>query len=42
MKRKIDENKVFAFIGRAVVLFALWASTVWGVFWCFENCITIL
>ena len=35
MKRKIDPNKVYAFIGRAVVYSSLYVVTVAGTVWAF-------
>lgn len=39
--RKIDKNKVYAFIGRTVVFMSIWATAVLGFVWSVENCITI-
>ncbi len=33
--KKIDQNKVYAFIGRAVVYIGLYASAVAGTVWAF-------
>lgn len=33
--KKIDKNKVYAFIGRAVVYIGLYASAVAGTVWAF-------
>ena len=35
MKSKIDKNKVYAFIGRAVVYSTLYLSAVAGTIWAF-------
>ena len=35
MKRKIDPNKVYAFLGRAVVYSALYFTAVAGTIWAF-------
>jgi hypothetical protein len=35
MKRKIDINKVYKFIGKAVVYSTLYAGTVMGLVWAF-------
>lgn len=35
MKRRIDKNKVYAFIGRAVVYITGWALAVVGTAWAF-------
>lgn len=35
MKRKLDKNKVYAFIGRAVVYSSLYVATVLGSVWAF-------
>lgn len=35
MKRKIDKNKVYAFIGRVVVYGGLYVATVYGFIWAF-------
>ena len=35
MKRKIDKNKVYALIGRAVVYSGLYVATVFGTIWAF-------
>ena len=35
MKRKIDPNKVYAFIGRAVVYSSLYVAAVVGTVWAF-------
>ncbi len=39
--KKIDKNKIYAFIGRAVVFTSAWATVVLGLVWSVENCITI-
>ena len=41
MKRKLDKNKVYAFMGRITVELGLWAGTVLSAVWAFENCITV-
>ena len=41
MKRKLDTNKIYAFIGRITVGLVLWAGTVLSMVWAFENCITV-
>ncbi len=41
MKRKINPNKVYAFIGRAVVYASIWALSVTGIFYAVTNCITV-
>lgn len=33
--KKIDKNKVYAFIGRAVVYIGLYAGVVLGIIWAF-------
>ena len=33
--KKIDKNKVYAFIGRAVVYTSVWAMAVYGSVWAF-------
>ena len=35
MKRKIDPNKVYAFLGRAVIYSALYFTAVAGTIWAF-------
>lgn len=35
MKRKLDKNKVYAFIGRAVVYSTIYAGSVAGFVWAF-------
>ena len=35
MKRKLDKNKVYAFIGRAVVYSTIYFGTVVGSIWAF-------
>lgn len=35
MKRKLDKNKIYAFIGRAVVYSSLYVATVLGSVWAF-------
>ena len=35
MKRKLDKNKIYAFIGQAVVYSALYFTTVVGTIWAF-------
>lgn len=39
--KRIDRNKVYAFMGRAVVYTAGWALAVAGVFYTVTNCITV-
>ena len=38
---RFDKNKVYKFIGQAVVWTSLWATAVLSVVWSVENCITI-
>lgn len=35
MKRKLDKQKIYAFIGQAVVYTTAWAITVSGIVWGF-------
>lgn len=35
MKRKLDKNKVYAFLGRAVVYSSLYIAAVAGTVWAF-------
>lgn len=35
MKRKLDKNKIYNFIGRAVVYSSLYVATVFGTVWAF-------
>ena len=35
MKRKLDKNKIYAFIGQAVVYSTLYVATVIGTVWAF-------
>ncbi len=35
MKRKLDPNKIYAFIGRAVVYSTIYVGTVVGCIWAF-------
>ena len=37
MKRKLDKNKVYQFIGQAVVYASIWAITVIGTAWAFTQ-----
>ena len=39
--KKIDKNKVYAFIGRAVVYGTLYIGTVLGTVWAFLECTTV-
>lgn len=39
--KRIDKNKVYAFIGRAVVYTTIWALAVVGMFYTVTNCITV-
>ena len=39
--KKIDKNKVYAFIGRAVVYSSLYIATVAGTIWAFLECTTV-
>ena len=41
MKRKIDPNKVYAFLGRAVVYSTLYISAVAGFVYSFLECTTV-
>ncbi len=41
MERKLDKNKVYAFIGRAVVYSSLYVVTVFGSVWAFLECTTV-
>ena len=41
MKRKLDSNKIYAFIGRAVAYSAIYVSAVLGTAWAFLECITV-
>lgn len=41
MKRRIDKNKVYAFIGQATVYTALWALSVTATVYAVCNCITV-
>lgn len=41
MKRKIDKNKVYAFIGRAITYTSIWALSVTGLYYAITNCITV-
>ncbi len=35
MKRKLDKNKVYAFIGQAVVYSSIYITTILGTIWAF-------
>lgn len=37
MKRKLDKNKVYAFIGQAIVYTSIWAISVIGTAWAFTQ-----
>lgn len=37
MKRKLDTNKIYNFIGQAVVYTSIWAVTVIGTAWAFTQ-----
>lgn len=37
MKRKLDKNKIYTFVGQAVVYGILYATTVIGCFWAFTQ-----
>ena len=39
--KKIDKNKVYAFIGRAVVYAGLYVGAVAGTVWAFLECTTV-
>ena len=41
MKRKLDPNKIYAFIGRVVVYGTLYIGTVLGGMWAFLECTTV-
>ena len=41
MKRKLDPNKIYAFIGRAVVYSSLYVGAVLGGMWAFLECTTV-
>lgn len=41
MKRKLDKNKVYAFIGQAVVYSTVYFGTVVGSVWAFLECTTV-
>ena len=41
MKRKLDKNKAYAFIGRAVVYSTVYFGTVAGSVWAFLECTTV-
>lgn len=41
MKRKIDKNKVYAFIGQAVIYSSLYAALIVGIVWAFLECTTV-
>lgn len=41
MKRKLDKNKVYAFIGQAVVYSSLYVGTVVFLMWAFLECTTV-
>ncbi len=41
MKRKLDKNKIYSFIGQAVVYASIWALSVIGIFYAVTNCITV-
>lgn len=41
MKRKLDKNKIYNFIGRAVVYSSLYVATVFGTVWAFLECTTV-
>ena len=41
MKRKLDKNKIYSFIGQAVVYASIWALSVTGIFYAVTNCITV-
>lgn len=40
-KRKLDKNKIYAFIGRAVVYSGIYVATVLGSVWAFLECTTV-
>ena len=39
--KRIDKNKVYAIIGRAVVYASFWALSVAGIYYSVANCITV-
>lgn len=41
MKRKLDPNKIYAFIGRAVVYSTIYIGAVAGLVWAFLECTTV-
>ncbi len=41
MKRKLDANKIYAFIGRVVVYSSLYVGTVVFWMWAFLECTTV-
>ena len=45
MKRKLDKNKVYAFIGRATVKLTAWVLSVYATYgislWILNDCITV-
>lgn len=41
MKRKLDKNKIYAFIGQAVVYSTLYFTAVAGTIWAFLECTTV-
>lgn len=45
MKRKLDKNKVYAFIGRATVRLTAWILSVYATYgislWILNDCITV-
>lgn len=41
MKRKLNKNKIYSFIGQAVVYASIWALSVTGIFYAVTNCITV-
>ena len=40
-KIKLDKNKIYAFIGRAVVYSSVYVATVLGSVWAFLECTTV-
>ena len=45
MKRKLDKNKVYAFIGRATVRLVAWILSIYALYgislWILNDCITV-
>ncbi len=41
MKSKLDKNKIYNFIGRAVVYITLYIGAVAGFVWAFLECTTV-